>query len=244
MNKVSSLTICQNEQTFILPMLEWLRDYVKPDQYVIIDGGSEDNTVDKIKYFEKYNDVNICLKINDMPDSFSEQRNIALAEVTSGWVLQIDADETYSKSIIPLIDEIRDGRYKEVFGFVFPTANLILDTRTIHADRGLEPHLRLYRKDARTEYYGEVHEHISFNSQWIKAGTKDFNVITHNDIALKHFALLKDDTELLVKGKRYMRWAQRSAGKGIPLSGENYFIDKKYRLIKEDNLKEIPKEWI
>ncbi|MBA7547016.1 hypothetical protein ES705_39418 [subsurface metagenome] len=243
MDRVSSLTICQDESGFILQTLEWLRDYIKPDQYVIVDGGSKDNTVDKIKYFQKQNNVNVCLKVNEMLDSFSEQRNIALAEVTSEWVLQIDTDETYSKSISQLIDEIRVGKHRDVFGFIFPTANLILDTKTIHADRGPEPHLRLYRKDIRAEYYGDVHEHISFKGEWIMRGIKDFKIIHKNNIALKHYALLKNDAELLVKGKRYMKWAQRSAKKGIPLSGEKYFIERKYKLIKEGNLKEIPKEW-
>jgi len=243
MDKVSSLTICQDESSFILQTLEWLRDYVKPDQYVIIDGGSKDNTVDKIKYFQKQDSANICLRINEMPDSFSEQKNIALAEVTSEWVLQIDVDETYSKSISRLIDEIRADKHKDVFGFVFPTANLIRDVKTINSDRGLEPHLRLYRKDTRTEYYGEVHEHLCFNGKWIMKGIEGFNVVHDNNIALKHYSLLKSDAELFEKGKRYMKWAQRSAKKGIPLNGEKHFIEKKYKLIKEDNLKEIPKEW-
>ena len=225
-------------------MLTWLRDYVNPEQYVIIDGGSKDDTVDKIIHFIKNNNVEICLKINKMPDSFSEQRNLALSYCRSDWVLQIDADETYSKSIVPLIRDIREGKHSDVFGFVFPTANLIGDENTIHTLRGAEPHLRLFRKDNRVEYCGAVHEHISHNGTWVMKGVEGFKVIRDDNIALKHYSLLKSDDNLQKKGIRYLRWAEQSKAKSIPLSGEKYFIELRDKVIKEADFKEIPKEWI
>ena len=240
--RISSLTICQDEQEYILNMLMFLKEVVRPDEYVIVDGGSKDFTITVIEQFaEKWN-LNLKLIQNPMPDSFSEQRNIALDACSGDWILHIDADETYSESIKTLIGSVKSGGYSQIFGFVFPTAHLIKDQFHM-LDGGGDIHLRLFRNDRNTWYVGDVHERISWDGKPIINGIEGFNIIPTNGIALKHYSLIKGNEALILKGKRYVKWLERSREAGIPLTDENHFISARDNAVAEGKFIELPEEW-
>ena len=229
-NKLSTLTICQDEEQFIVQMLEYIHTYVNPDQIVIVDGGSKDNTLELINNFIEANPTaNIELYQNEMPISFSDQRNFALSKCTGEWVLHIDADETYSKNIRELILDIQQNKYEDVNGFLFPTAHLITDEEHM-IDGGGDTHIRLFRKTLLTAYVGTIHETPNIEG-----------VILPVDTALKHYSMLKNDAGLLAKGKRWLKWNKQSIDKGIPINGEDHFI-KIINKYKDKSLK-VPKRW-
>lgn len=98
MNRVelSITTIVKNESSCLEKCLNSVKD---ADEIIIVDTGSEDNTVEIAKKFtdKVYTDY----KWND---DFAEARNYALSKATKDWVLVIDADNELEDSI----DEVKN----------------------------------------------------------------------------------------------------------------------------------------
>ncbi len=55
------LIICLDEEELIGKCLYWLFENIKPDEYIIVDGGSEDDTIKIINKFTVNNQVNLKL---------------------------------------------------------------------------------------------------------------------------------------------------------------------------------------
>ena len=233
-----------DEAGYILNTLRWLKQYVEPDEYVVVDGGSSDNTVELINKFKSYENVNVKLILNPMPESFSEQRNIALNNSTGAWILHIDADETYSRSMANHIHMVKHEMFDaELFGLVYPTAHLAVDEFTMLANTGSDPHLRLYRNFKQVYYWGSVHEQpCNLIFQPIIGGVEGYPIKYDDSIALKHYSLLKSNELLLAKGKRYVKWIESSRQAGIPLTDEMHFVNC-VASIKPEDIKPLPKEW-
>jgi glycosyltransferase involved in cell wall biosynthesis len=66
------------------------------DKVIVIDGGSQDDTVDIIKETaRKHNAENKLLIIHNKFEHLNNQRNIYLEEAQTDWIHYIDADEVY-----------------------------------------------------------------------------------------------------------------------------------------------------
>ena len=240
MQTISISIICQNEDKHITECLDWLTEYVNPDEIVIVDGGSVDNTLWIISTYIR-NGANIKLIQNTMPDIFSQQRNLALGNCTKDWILSIDIDETYSKNISSLISDIRNDKYNNINGFIFPTAHLIKDQLHM-VNGGGDIHIRLFRNLPEIKYVGDVHENLYLGELSMIHNQVECKIIRMASVALKHHSLLKSDEELLIKGKRYMRWAQKSTMLGIAIDNEYWFINSKNDYLGK-KMYDVPKEW-
>jgi glycosyltransferase involved in cell wall biosynthesis len=93
--KISLCMIVRNEETTLPKCLGSVKDFV--DEIVVLDTGSTDKTTQiaqqfgaKVHYFTWNN-------------NFSSARNEALKYVTGDWILVLDADESLTSEIIPLI---------------------------------------------------------------------------------------------------------------------------------------------
>ena len=243
-NTVSSLTICQDEENYITQMLEYLHSYVNPDEIIIVDGGSKDNTLALINVFISKNPTaNIKLYENPMPDSFTDQRNIALSYCSGDWVLHIDADETYSKGLRDLILNVRQGKYESNLGIVFPTAHLIKDEFHMN-DNGGDIHIRLFQNIPEIKFKGDVHEQLHFNDEMLILNRAKFNIVDCSNIALRHYSMLKNRNDLINKGRRYLKWTEKSQEAGIPLTDdEEFFIKAIEKRINQGELIEVPEKW-
>jgi len=239
MQTISSLTIVKDEQRWISHMIDFLGEYVKPDEMVVVDGGSTDDTLQVIDFYIKRG-FPIKLIENVMPDSFSEQRNLALDNCTGDWVLHIDADETYSKNIVGLVEKVRQGSYEECLGIVFPTAHLIGDERHMN-DSGGDVHIRMFKNLPEIRFKGDVHEQLYYNDQTLLG----INIRASGDVVLRHFSMLKSQEELILKGKRYLQWTERSQLAGIPITeDEKFFVKAIENRISQGPLIEVPEEWM
>lgn len=227
---ISTLTICQDEEQFIIQMLNFLQEVVKPEQIVIVDGGSKDNTLELINKFKNTTNLPIDLYQRTMPMDFSDQRNFALSKCTGDWVLHIDVDETYSKNMADLINDMRNGKFFNVDGFLFPTAHLFGDQFHMTDDGG-DTHIRLFRNSPTVQYVGEVHEKPSVEGV----------IIPVTDIALRHYSMLKNEEGLHNKGKRWALWGEQTNHLGINLRGENHFVNAVKNF--KGKLYDVPKEW-
>jgi len=65
----------------------------KPEEFVVVDGGSKDSTKHHLVYLSDFYNLNLIDKL--WADDFEVQKNYALDQAKHKWRLWIDADETY-----------------------------------------------------------------------------------------------------------------------------------------------------
>jgi glycosyltransferase involved in cell wall biosynthesis len=88
--KISAVVITKNEGTVIEKFLDQL-SFV--DQIVLVDSGSEDDTVEKAKKFQ-----NVSVFTRPF-DNFSAQKNFGIDQVKHPWILFFDPDEAVLPSL-------------------------------------------------------------------------------------------------------------------------------------------------
>lgn len=145
MKTLSVSMIVKNEAEVIEACLNSVKG---ADEIVIIDTGSEDNTVELCK---KYTDkVYTDYKWND---DFAEARNYSLSKCTSDYILIIDADETLQCSI-DAIRQIFQFMTKEVSGHVRKYMGMLFTCKT-----GIEEvrQIRIVRNDPGIKWVSAVH---------------------------------------------------------------------------------------
>lgn len=118
------------------------------DEVVIVDDESTDNTV---KIAKKWGAKVIGCKMQD----FSSQRNWAIEQVKSSWILFVDADEVMTKE---LGDSIQEEVLKnDANGYLIHRVDYIWNHKFKYGDVGNVWLLRLARRGAGT-WNGAVHE--------------------------------------------------------------------------------------
>lgn len=98
MTKLSVVLATFNEQNNIGNCLESIKEIA--DEIVIVDGGSEDNTVKIV------NDFNAKVIVTDNPPIFHINKQKAMDAASNDWILQLDADEVVTKKLANEISEI------------------------------------------------------------------------------------------------------------------------------------------
>ena len=101
---ISCLIITYNEEKNIartLDSIKWCRDVL------VVDSGSKDRTIDITR---SYSNTRI---ITRSFDTFAKQCNFGLDQITSGWVLSLDADYVVTNKLQEEISTLIFGRRKE-----------------------------------------------------------------------------------------------------------------------------------
>ena len=148
---LSAVVLTKNEQDNIAKCLESLEFC---DETITIDDFSTDKTVE---FSKKYKAKIIQHALNN---NFSAQRNFALSQIKSGWILFVDADEVISPE---LASEIKTAITRaDHVGFYLPREDILWGHRLHHGDTRTSL-LRLARRGA-GEWRGRVHE------TWVVSG--------------------------------------------------------------------------
>lgn len=148
MNKVSAVIICTNEESNIA---DCIKSILWADEIVVIDGGSEDKTLDIAK---KYTDK---IFVNEWK-GFAVQRNFSLTKVNYDWVFSLDADERCSKELEAEIKEILTNENINYNGYKIPRKNFFLNKWIKHSGWYPGYQLRLFKKDCADVSDRLVHE--------------------------------------------------------------------------------------
>lgn len=141
---ISAVLIVKNEAEVLSKCLESVKD---ADEIIIVDTGSEDNTVEIAK---KYTDkVYEDYKWND---NFAEARNHAKSKATKDWILSIDADEFCHD----FSEVVEAAKIADRFG------HLAVDCKLFAGDNGqMHAFPRFFKNDPRVFWNGAIHNHIS-----------------------------------------------------------------------------------
>lgn len=150
MEKIDVIILTNNEENVIEDALKSVKDWTK--NIFVIDAGSNDKTLEIAK---KYNAKIISHKFLD----FSQQRNFAIKQASSSWVMYLDADERVTTEFKKeVIEKINSGG-KEGF-------KVKRKTYYYGRDWGLEDEVaRVFKVDKFDKWSGVVHETAHINGE-------------------------------------------------------------------------------
>lgn len=198
--------IVKNEAGIIESCLESIKGV---DEIVIVDTGSEDDTVE------------ICRKHTDKVftdykwnDDFAEARNVSLDRCTADYVLIIDADEVNTVSV----DGIRQAlkfMTKDVEGHVIKYMGMLFNVQTSNET---VQSIRLIRRDPAIRWESAVHNMLTLNgsNDELRARCYKSNFLISAGYSPAHFTdpdrslrILKKQLELHPDNTRYMYYIAR-----------------------------------
>ncbi len=149
--QLSVIIITKNEAHTIAACL---RAVHFADEIIVLDCGSNDDTVALAKRFTKH------VFVTDWP-GFGIQKNRALAKAQGDWVLSLDADEIVTPS---LANEINQACQQSRFAaFTIPFRSKFLGKTIRFGDWQGESHLRLFRRDKAKFDDAPIHENLNVN---------------------------------------------------------------------------------
>ena len=109
-NKLSVIIIAKNEEKNIgdcIDSISWA------DEIILVDDYSNDNTEKIIKLKNYKNKIKVFKK--KMDKGFGDQKNFALKQATSDWVLSIDCDERVTPDLANEIKNILSDAYFDAY---------------------------------------------------------------------------------------------------------------------------------
>ncbi|MGQ9644105.1 MAG: glycosyltransferase family 2 protein, partial [Ignavibacterium sp.] len=133
MNKISVIIITKNEVRNIGDCLESVK---WADEIIVVDSGSEDETISIAKRFTDK------VLINEWK-SFAHQKSFAMNQAVNEWILSIDADERVSDK---LKEEILNSELNQFDGYRIKRENYFLGKLIRGCGWGNDYQLRLFRK--------------------------------------------------------------------------------------------------
>jgi glycosyltransferase involved in cell wall biosynthesis len=144
MKSIGVSMIVKNESECIEACLESIKG---ADEIVIVDTGSEDNTVEICKRYTS----NVFTDYK-WDDNFAEARNVSLSRCTADWILIIDADEVLKDGIVPIKNLLNSGFMSKYMGMIF----------RVQTGMELIQSCRVIKNDPSIEWVGAVHNTLQF----------------------------------------------------------------------------------
>ncbi len=201
---ISLCMIVKNEEQFIEQCLNSVKDLV--DEFIIVDTGSKDRTLDIIR---KLNLNNLKIVKIKWENDFSKARNFSLKYVTKDWILVLDSDETISKKDHDKIKKLtkkdntayfliqRNYTNKAVMGWVSSKDDAYEENKQFSGWLP-NPIIRLFQNKKEIYFVDPVHEHVGESIKKINGN------VENTDIPIHHFYQLKRKKEKEEKGQMYL----------------------------------------
>ncbi|HXI17952.1 MAG TPA: glycosyltransferase family 2 protein [Chloroflexota bacterium] len=179
---ISAVVLTLNEANHIVPCLRTLQ---WADEQIVVDGGPDGGSWDDTRSLAEQMGARVLMH----PwDGWAAQRNFALSQARSAWVLFVDADERVP---FELADEIRAAvarasqAHDDASGFWLPRQNLILGHWLRHAGWHPDYQLRLFRTDrGRYDPARPVHELVQLQGSSERLAN---HLVHHNYVTWRQF---------------------------------------------------------
>lgn len=237
---ISIIVICKDEERCIKRCLNSIIPTLdKEDELLVIDTGSQDNTLNILK--KDFKNINILHK--KWNNNFSEVRNIGIDKAKNQWIFFIDADEILeSNSIINLKKYLRVIKFMNLKNIVI---NPTIVNHNSHIVKGVR---RIIKKEDNIKYYGVIHEEprlkidmygkdidsISFDNIILSHDGYKEEIISNKNKNVRNIKLLK---KMINREPNYPRWMYFYCRDGKSLINKNEYencLDKVILLCKND----------
>jgi glycosyltransferase involved in cell wall biosynthesis len=202
-NGISVIMMIKNEEEHILGCLENLEPIA--DEFIIIDTGSEDKTIDIVKCFAKFTAVPVKLIHYPWPEVYSIPRNLAKLHASQRWVMFMDADERFEPEDLIKIFNTSEG---EADLALFHVVNYLKKTypgeKPVYAST---ESARLFRNIPELYFTGIIHETIddAYNALSLRRKI----TIARPKVVLHHYGYIKNQDRLKEKLQNYSIYNER-----------------------------------
>ncbi len=198
MNKITkqppSLSVAiatYNEQNNIKRCLDSVK--MLASEIIIVDGQSTDGTISIAK---KYKNTKIISTTNK--PNFHLNKQLAIDNCTSDWILQLDADESVSRELANEITKTIASTHLD--GFWIKRKNFFLGRFITKGGFYPDPTLRLYRRGKARLPCQDVHEQAEVNGQ---VGWLTNDLLHFSDPTFSRYLLRNDRYTSLIATKLY-----------------------------------------
>lgn len=155
---ISVCTSTYNEEKNISRCLESVIDWV--DEVIVVDGTSIDQTVTKVKSFGK----KVKAIVTNNPPNFLINRQKALDQAKSLWILQLDADEVVSSELKAEVEKIvNNPNLDSKVAYWVPRANYFLGGYLKKGGVYPDYCLRLYLNKLAKMPLESIHDQVQIN---------------------------------------------------------------------------------
>ncbi|MCL6494754.1 MAG: glycosyltransferase family 2 protein [Ignavibacterium sp.] len=182
MNKISVVIITKNEAQNISDCLESVK---WADEIIVVDSGSEDETISIAKRFTDK------VLINEWK-GFADQKSFAMNQASNEWILSIDADERVTEK---LKDEILNSDLNQFDGYRIKRENYFLGKLIRGCGWGNDYQLRLFRKSKTKLTNRLIHEGFEVQGKigQLKNSMQHFSYRNFSDAITKinHYSTLE-----------------------------------------------------
>ena len=203
--KLSLCLAVYNEEKNIHYALDSAYDIA--DEVIIVDGGSEDKTIEIAKSYGP----KVKIIQTDNPVMFHINKQKAIDAAKGEWILQLDADEALSeelkKEITDLINsksETLNSKSQNSIAYWIPRKNWFLTRFLLKGGQYPDYTIRLYKNGAAKFPCKDVHENVELvdsNNQRVTTNDKRHNV-GHLNNPILHYAD-PDFSRYLMRWNRY-----------------------------------------
>lgn len=150
METISVVLATFNEEKNLPACLDSIKGLV--NEIIVVDGGSQDKTVDIAKEY------GAKVTVTDNPPIFHINKQKAINKATKDWILQLDADERVTPELKKEILYILNFPSLNINGYWIPRKNWFLGRFLMKGGQYPDYTLRLYRKDKGRLPQKSVHE--------------------------------------------------------------------------------------
>jgi len=212
-----NLTICtivKNEFGLLENMIKKTNSFC--DDYIIVDTGSTDDTVDRLKILLLNNGGVYRYRWDD---NFSKARNFGLDHCRGKWIMQLDADEIIEQRHARVARQMLSQ--DQVDAFRFKIINYREDPFLIAKPRyDVFTSVRMWRNNSEVRFDGMVHETVS------EAINKTGFRVAESPVPIIHFAYLKPSGS-------HLGLMQKAAREEPKRSNNHYFLGEEYLKLGE-----------
>ena len=206
---ISVNIICQDEEQCLPYTLHVIQRVLSPilDKVVIVDGGSTDGTFDVIKRYMQYLPIEL---ITHPFDGCALQKNRGLERCTSDWILDLDADLTFTSN---LYNKLVEGAFDsgEIWDFIWHFT--VVSEYRIFA-RDAEIRSCLFKRGH--TFGNKIHQKL------------DGEHSRCNDVVIFDNSHLQTQLNLLARGKRWQKFNQDAEAEGLSMGGPYRYVEAEY----------------
>ena len=148
---LSVIIITRNEAHNIVRCLESVKSLA--DEIVVVDSMSEDDTVNLCRNYG-------CKVFQRAFDGYGRQKQFAVDQASSNWVLSIDADEVVSPELQAEIKQLFTATAPEFPGYRIGRTMNFMGRQLKYCDSGKDIHLRLFNRTKGGFKLVTVHEEV------------------------------------------------------------------------------------
>ena len=153
--RISAVIIALNEERDIENAL---RSVAWCDEIIVVDSGSTDGTLKICREFG-------CRVFSRDFNGFGEQKQFAVDQASSDWVLSIDADEVISPELKNEILSVLNDDSRPEKGYMLPITTILWDMKIRRSIRYTRPKLRLFDRNFGKFNGAKLHEGVEVSGK-------------------------------------------------------------------------------